>query len=114
MWHACSWCIPDIKVIWYSIECQSGKASVTVAVVVQRDGSQGDSEREYEQQLPITTSTPHVIVAAPVLLLSKIRVSQLKLSTITVGVIICVWWVSPTFGTGTLSSADRVIPIGIL
>ena len=54
--------LPDIKV---SIESQSGKASEIVNVVVQCDGSQGDSCGEYEvdreQQLPIPTSSPHII-----------------------------------------------------
>ncbi len=34
MWIVYSWCMPDLKVIWYSIESQSGKASVTVTVLV--------------------------------------------------------------------------------
>ena len=50
----CRYCIPDIKVIWYSIESQSGKTSVIVTVVVQCDGSQVDSCWEYEQQLVTT------------------------------------------------------------
>ena len=37
-----------------------------------------------------TTSIPHIIVSGLVLLWSKVRVSQLKLVTITVGVVICV------------------------
>ena len=45
----CSWCIPDVKVIWYSIESQSGKALEIATVVVQCDGSQGYSFEEYEQ-----------------------------------------------------------------
>ena len=61
---ACSWCIPDIKVIWYSIESQSGKASDTVTVVVQCDVSQGDSCEEYEQQLCSTPGRPLVVTAA--------------------------------------------------
>ena len=54
-WHCSNffiayfWCIPDVKVIWYSIESQSGKTSYTVTVVVQCDGSQVDSCWEYEQ-----------------------------------------------------------------
>ena len=43
------------------IEAQSGKASEIVTVIVQCDGSQGDSCGEYEQQLPIPTSSPHII-----------------------------------------------------
>ena len=39
--------LPDTKVIGYSIESQSGKASDTITVVVQYDGSQGDSCGEY-------------------------------------------------------------------
>ena len=121
MWGACSWCIPDIIVIWYSIESQSGKASDTLTVVVQCDGSQGDSCGEYEQQLPITPSTPHITGTESVLLLSKVRVSQSKLGTITVDIIVGTegsWkgttWIPPTVGTATLSPADRVITIGIL
>ena len=49
MWGTCSCCIPDIKIIWYSIESQSGKASDIITIVVQCDGSQGDSCGEYEQ-----------------------------------------------------------------
>ena len=52
----------------YSIESQSGTASVTVTVVVQCDISQGDSCGEYEQQLPITTSTPLVVTTTTELL----------------------------------------------
>ncbi len=74
IWGVCSWVIPDIKVIWYRIESQSGKASVSVTVVVQCDGSQGDCCGEYEQQFPITTSRPQTIVDWTVLFLSKIRV----------------------------------------
>ncbi len=55
---ACSWCIPDIKIIWHSKESQSEKASGTVTVVMQCGGSQGDSCGEYEQQLCSTLSTP--------------------------------------------------------
>ena len=61
-------CIPDIKVIWYSIESQSGKALDTVTVVVQCDGSQGDSCGKYEQKLPITLRRPPVISIIIVLL----------------------------------------------
>ena len=61
MWIVCSWCIPDIIVIWYRIKSQSGKASEIVTVVVQCDGSQGDSCEEYEQQLRITPNTPPII-----------------------------------------------------
>ena len=120
-WGACSWCIPDIKVIWYSIESQSGKASDTVTVVVQYDGSQGDSCREYEQQLPIPPNGPHIIIIATVLLLSKVRISQSKLCAITVDEIFWVdtsWkgtsWILPTVGTTSLSSSDRVITKDIL
>ena len=57
-----------------------------------------------------------------ILLLSKLRVSQLELGTITVDVLIYEhsWWIvrttliAPTVGTGTLSSGDSVIMIGIL
>ena len=49
MWIGCSWYMPDIKVIWYNIESQSGKALDTIIVVVQCDVSQGDSCGEYEQ-----------------------------------------------------------------
>ena len=48
-YSVCSCCIPDVKIIWYSKESQSGKASQIVSVVMQCDGSQGDSGREYEQ-----------------------------------------------------------------
>ena len=121
IWGACSWYIPNIIVIWYSKESQSGKASVTVTVVVQCDGSQGDSCGEYEQQLPIPPSNPHIIYTATVLLLSKVRISQFKFCTITVDVIF--WmdtsfkvtsWIPPTVGTATLSSVDRVMTISIL
>ena len=120
--EAYSWSIPDIKVIWYSIESQSGKASDTVTVVVQCDGSQGDTCGEYEQQLLITPSIPHIIVTATVLILSKVRISQYKSGTITVDVFFSehscrylkITWIPPTVGTRPLSSSDRVIMIGIL
>ena len=118
MWGVCSWCIPDIKVILYSIESQSGKALYTVTVVVQCDGSQGDSCGEYEQHLPIPPSNPHIMGTATELLVSKIRVSQSKLGAITVDVydtlITNKLWILPTVGTATLSSVDRVMTIGIL
>ena len=121
IWGAYGWCIPDIKVIWYSIETQSGKASDTVTVVVQCDGSQGDSCGEYEQQLFTTPTTPHIIVSGLVLLLSKVGVSQFELCSITVDVVFWTqifWkvtrWIHPTVGTDTLSSDDRAIMIGIL
>ncbi len=120
MWGACRWCIPAVKVIWYSIESQFGKASVTVTVVVQCDGSQRDSCGEYEQQLPITPSSPFIIFTTAVLFLSKVRVYQFKLGTITVdivsynGIVWMISWIVPTVSTGTLSSVDRVVPIGIL
>ena len=76
--------------------------------------------REYEQQLPITTSTPHIIIAAPVLLSSEVRVSQFELCSITMDVIFWIhtcWkvavWIAPTVGTSTLKSSHRVIVIGI-
>ncbi len=122
IWGAYAWCIPDIEVIWHSIEPQSGKSSDTVTVVVQCDGSKGDSCGEYEQQLFTLSSTPYIIVNAAILLSSKVRVSQFTLGTITVNVTICgySWWcqkairILPTIGTTTLSSIDRVIPISIL
>ena len=64
IWITCSWWIPDIKVIWYSIESQLGKASMTVTVVVQCDGSQEDSCGEYEQQLRRTLSNLLIIILA--------------------------------------------------
>ena len=117
---ACSWCIPDIKIIWYSIECQSGKTLDTVTVVVQCDGSQGDSCGEYEQQL-ITSSKPYIIISRLVLLLSNVRISQYKLVTITVEIAGWgySWWylkttlIPHTISACTLSSIDRVI-VGIL
>ena len=120
---AWDWCIPDIEVIWYSIESQFRTASVTIAVivVVQYDGSQGDSCGEYEQQLPITTTSPHIIVCSPILLLSKVGISQFELCIITMDIIF--WtvtclkvtrWIALTVGTDTLSSVDRVMTIGIL
>ena len=118
---ACSWCIPDIKVIWYSIEPQSGKASEIVTVVVQCDGSQGDFCREYEQQSPIPISTPYIKVPGLILPLSKVGISQFELCSITIDEVfrMVTWWkitswIVPTVGTGTLSSVDRVILIGIL
>ena len=120
---ACSQCNPDIKVIWHSIESQSGKASEIVTVVVQCDGSQGDSCREYEQQSPIPINTPYIKVLGPIPLLSKESdgISQFELCPITVDEVfwMATWmnitiWVPPTIGTGTLRSSNRVIPIGIL
>ena len=75
-------------IMWMAsdIESQSGKASVTVTVVVQCDGSQGDSCGECEQQLPIPPNGPHIIITATVLLLSKVRIGQSKLCAITVDV----------------------------
>ena len=90
IWSAYSWCIPDINVVWYSIESQSGKSSEIVTVVVQCDGSQGDTCGEYKQQLPITPCTPLIIISDLVLLLSKVRIGQFKLCAITVDVMICV------------------------
>ena len=118
MWNACSGCIPDIEVIWYSIECTSGTASITVTVVVQCDGSQGDSCGEYEQQLPSIPAIPRIVIGAEILLLSNVVVSQFEMCSITM----CVaFWkvnifslIAPTVGTGTLSSGDIVIIIGIL
>ena len=72
------------------MESQSGKASDTVTVVVQCDGSEGDSCGEYEQQLRIIPSGPHIIVTATVLLLSKVGIIQFKLGTIAVNVFFCV------------------------
>ena len=120
MWIACSWCFPDIKVIWYSIESQPGKASDAIPVVVQCDGSQADSCRQYEQLLAIPCSAPHIIVTAPILFLSEGRISQFKLCAITMDVIL--WmnailetrWIVPAVSTGSLRSSDRVIQIGIL
>ena len=117
LWIAYTWCVPDIKVIWHSIESQSGKASVTITVVVQRDGSQGDTCVEYKQDLCITTSNPPIMFTSLVLFLSKVRISQLKLCAITMDVLFLVnrtIWIPPTVGTSTLRSSDRVIPIGIL
>ena len=71
-WVAVSWCIPDIKDIWYSIEFQSGKALDPTTVVVQCDGSQGDSCGEYEQHLCSTTTKPHIIVTDLIMPLSKV------------------------------------------
>ena len=73
--------------MWYNIESQSGKASDTVTVVVQCDGSQGDSHGEYEQQLSIATSTPHIIISGQILLLSKVGISQFELYSITMDVV---------------------------
>ena len=116
-WGACRWYIPDIKVIWCSIESQSGKASDTVTVAVQCGGSQGDSCGEYEQLLLIPPSTPHIIDTASVLLWSKVRISQFKLGAITVNVFIenpPARRPSGYLGTATLSSIDRVTMISIL
>ena len=65
---------------------QSGKAMVTVTVLVQCDGNQGDSCGKYEQQLFTTPTTPHIIVSGLVLLLSKVGVSQFELCSITMDV----------------------------
>ena len=88
---------------------------------MQCDGSQGDSCGEYEQQLISTPSSPHIIVATGVLLLSKVEISQFELCSITMDIIFLmptclkmIGWIPPTVGTGTLSSGDRVITIGIL
>ena len=88
---------------------------------MQCDISQGDSCGEYEQQLPITTNSPHIIVAAVMHLLSKVGISQFELCSITMDIMFWMqtsWKVTrlipPTVGTGTLSSGDRVITIGIL
>ena len=103
--------------VWCNIECQFGKASDIVTVVVQYDGSQGDSCREYEQQLPITARRPPVILTATVWFLSKVGISQFELCPTTMDK---VFWVvrtrqiPPTVGTGTLRSTDRVTTIGIL
>ncbi len=110
------------KVIWYSIESQSGKASITVTVVVQCDGSQGNSCGEYEQQLRTTTLNPHTIVSILILLSSKAGVNQFNWGTIAMdivshkGTLPIVTWIVPTFSTGALSSVDRaiLIYIGIL
>ena len=87
---------------------------------MQCDGSQGDSYREYEQRLAIPYGTPHIIVTALILLLSKSGISQLKLCAITMDVIF--WmdailetrWIVPAVSAGFLRSSDRVIQIGIL
>ncbi len=103
-----------------SIEFRSGKASGTVTVVVQCDGSQGDSCGEYEQQLRTTTLNPHVIVSVLILLSSKVGVNQFNWGTIIMdivsykGTLPIVIWIVPTFSTRALSSVDRVILIGIL
>ena len=88
---------------------------------MQCDGSQGDNCREYEQQVPVTTSRPQIIVYALVLFLSKVEISQFKLCTIAVDVVfwmdtltLTTRWIPPTVGTDTLSSVDRVSMIGIL
>jgi hypothetical protein len=88
---------------------------------VQCDGSQGDSCGEYEQQLPITTSRPLIIFTSLVLLSSKVGISQFEGYSITMDVVFWMhtWWsmtswIPPTVGTGTLSSADRGLMIGIL
>ena len=86
---------------------------------MQCDGSQGDSCGEYEQQLPITPSTPYIIFTAAVLFLSKVRVYQFKLGTITVDMVSyndTIWmitWIVPTVGTVTLRSGDCIILKGI-
>ena len=90
MWGVCRWCLPDIKVIWYSIESQSGTASVTITVVVQCDGSQGDFCGECEQQLPITTSRPCIVVSTLILLLSIVGISQFELFAITMDIMFAV------------------------
>ena len=108
---------PEIQVIWYSIEYQYGKASDTVTVVVQCDGSQGDSCGEYEQQLFTTPTTPHIIVSRLVLLSSKVGISQFELCSITMDVVFLVGrtnWIAPTVGRDTLSSGNKIITIGIL
>ncbi len=112
----CHYCIPDIKIICYGIESQSGKASAIVTVVVQCDGSQGDSCGKYEQQLPITASRPPVILTATVPFLSKVGSSQFELCPITmdkVFLMVKTRWIPPTVGTGTLRSNDRVNMMGI-
>ena len=88
---------------------------------MQCDGSQGDNCREYEQQFPVTTSRPQIIVYVLVLFLSKVGISQFKLCTIAVDVVfwmdtltLTTRWILPTVGTDTLSSVDRVSTIGIL
>ena len=53
----------------------SGKASDTVTVVVQCDGSQGDSCGEYEQYLFTTRTIPCIVICVVILLLSKIGIS---------------------------------------
>ena len=109
-----------LKLSPISKEYQSGTASVTVTVVVQCDVSQGDSCGEYEQQLLITPSIPHnkKWLYTPYRIGASVRIAQFKLITIAVGIydapITTSWWIPPTVGTGTLSSADRVIMIGIL
>ena len=118
-WITCSWWIPDIKVIWYIIKSQFGKASATVTVVVQCDGSQGDTCGEYEQQFAITPSNPFIIFAAAVLSFSKVRVYQFLLGTITVDIVSyndTIWmttWIVPTVGIVTLRSGDCIILKGI-
>ena len=105
----------DKKSFQYIIEMFSTtfRNSPESLVVVQCDGSQGDSYGKYEQQFPSTPSTPLIIISAPVQLLSNIGISQFKLCSITVDVVFS-RWIAATVGTGTLSSGDRVITIGIL
>ncbi len=102
------------------MESQSGKALITVTVVVQCDGSQGDScgEYIYEQQLRATTLNPHVIVR--ILLSSKVRVNQFNLGIIAMDIVSyngtfpMITWIVPTVSSRALISVDRVILIGIL
>ena len=92
---------------------------MTVTVVVQCDGSQGDTYGEYEQQFSITPSTPYIIFTAAVLYFSKVRVYQFLLGTITVDIVSykdthwMITWIVLTVGTVTLRSGDCIILKGI-